>query len=42
MLFLKILFCSQSLNLFDPKYSKNSNIVKYFYDNISIWIILKK
>ncbi len=29
--FLRILFCSPSLHLFDPKYSKNSNILKYFY-----------
>ncbi len=29
--FLRILFCSPSLHLFDPKYSKNSNTVKYFY-----------
>ncbi len=29
--FLRTLFCSPSLYLFDPKYSKGSNIVKYFY-----------
>ncbi len=27
---IRILFCSLSLHLFDPKYSKSSNIVKYF------------
>ncbi len=25
------LFCSPSLHLFDPKYSKNSNIIYYLY-----------
>ncbi len=30
--FLKSLFCSPRLCLFDQKYSKNSNIVKYLYD----------
>ncbi len=29
--FLRILFCSPSLDLFDPEYSKNSNIEKYLY-----------
>ncbi len=29
--FFLILLCSPSLHLFDPKYSKSSNIVKYFY-----------
>ncbi len=29
--FFIILFCSPSLHLFYPKYSKSSNIVKYFY-----------
>ncbi len=28
---IRILFCSLSLHLFDPKYSKSSNIVKYFF-----------
>ncbi len=28
---LFIRFCSPSLHLFDPKYSKSSNIVKYVY-----------
>ncbi len=26
-----ILFCSPSLHLFDPKYSKSSDIMKQFY-----------
>ncbi len=26
------LLCSQKLHLFDQKYSKNSNIVKYYYN----------
>ncbi len=29
--FSRSLFCSSSLHLFDTKYSKRSNIVKYFY-----------
>ncbi len=26
------LFCSPMLHLFDHKYSKNSNVVKYYYN----------
>ncbi len=29
--FKRIIFCSPSLNLFDPKHSKNSNVLKYLY-----------
>ncbi len=29
--FFLSLFCSPILHLFDPKYSKNKNILKYFY-----------
>ncbi len=41
LFFLRILFCSPSLHLFDPKYSKSSNIVKYFY-YIIIYILNSK
>ncbi len=30
--FLKEVLCSPRLHLFDRKYSKNSNIVKYYYN----------
>ncbi len=30
--FWKNCFCSTRLHLFDQKYSKNSNIVKYYYN----------
>jgi len=30
--FERSLFCSPRLHLFDKKYSKNCNIVKYFYN----------
>ncbi len=42
--FFLILFCSPTLHLFYPKYSKSSNIVKYFYYSkwlLSIWIYFK-
>ncbi len=31
MFCLMLKFCSPNLHLFDPKYSKNSNILKYLY-----------
>ncbi len=31
-MFLKEVWCSPKLHLFDQKYSKNSNIVKYNYN----------
>ncbi len=38
--FEKSLFCSPRLHLFDPKYSKNNDIVKsLFYNVIYFWIV---